>query len=148
MRWCLVMLALFLSFVSAQGETKVRIRIPVVLKLSLDGQGIDHPARVPVTVKVKDGVYEISPEQTRLRVIANTSWQLSIQVIQRTSGHDVVNLSYQLDNDPWQPIHSYAQPLRQGRGMQNSEMTVHYGLRNIPLNGTYKMLVFYTLSHP
>jgi hypothetical protein len=130
-------------------DTTISIHIPVLLKLSLDNQEIGNQSEVPLIIKVKDGVYEISPEQTRVKVISNTVWQLNIQTQQKTSRNQAIELRYRIDkSDDWRQTRSYAQSVRQGRGLVDSEMTIHYGLNTVPFDGLYEVVVFYTLSNP
>ena len=149
MRLFLAIISLCLYFASAQSKTNVDIRLPVVLKLSLDGQVLKHEGQVPLNILVKDGVYEISPEQTHLKVLSNTTWQLTIQILQVTPETPRFNLKYRLDeHKQWKQIHAYAQEIRQGRGRINAEMTIHYGFSQLPPDGRYQAVVSYTLSNP
>jgi hypothetical protein len=150
MRLYLIFIIIIFGLASAQNVNhNVEIRLPVILKLSLEGQLADYRAEVPLTIHVKDGMYEITPAQTQLKVLSNTSWQLSIETNQSVSRHEGWNLSYRLhDSKNWQSIRKYAKPIRQGKGSVNSEMIVHYGLDTIPLDGIYQVVVSYTLTNP
>ncbi len=140
---CLAMM--FLGLALAQ-DTKVSVRIPVLLKLSLDGQVMNNQVDVPLNIYADDGLYQISPAQTQLKVLSNTTWQLSIQTLQHNPRSKI---SYRLDVDkPWKQIREYSQAVMQGRGLQHSEMTIHYGFNQKPSDGTYQLRVSYTLSNP
>jgi hypothetical protein len=136
-------------FASAQNAGHdLEIRLPILLKLSLDGQLADQHAEVPLTISVECGIYEIIPAQTQLKVLSNTSWQLSIETHQKASNPGV-NLNYRLDeHKDWQPVRTYTDLVRQGRGSVHSAMVIRYGLSNIPPDGIYQMVVAYTLTNP
>jgi hypothetical protein len=144
-RTSVYLIILFVSFTFAQ-QTQVSVRIPIFLKLSIDGQLADSQANVPLTVNVTENVPTLFPATSHLKVLSNTNWQLSIQAMSTTSR---LKLNYRLDDvKQWKHLREYSQTLREGSGRVNAEMVIHYGLAAMLPNGSYQAVVSYTLTNP
>ena len=126
---------------------QVRVSVPVVLRLRLDGGAVPNQAGLPLDVHVDGATSVIDPASTRLEVFANVGWQLSVSFVAHEGGEGLV-LGWRgagrdgvLRGSPsvvargtptggWQPI------------------DVAYRVVNEPADGTYRGTIAYTLARP
>ena len=126
---------------------QVAISIPTLLRLRVDHLVTSDHASVPVNVHVEGSLHDIEPAATRVEVLANTAWELSVR---DASGADANGLALR-----WHALGASGAvrvspsivasggPTRGWRAID-----VGYAVANEPADGTHRAVVAYTLVRP
>jgi len=149
----LVGLAAFLVGAPCAAQTRashdLRVSVPTVLRLRIDDGAAASAARVPLSVDVASGVARIAPDHTRIRILANTRWQLSASFAP-AAGSESLQLTYAVDGDQvvWRAS-EFAPVILTGVATCGwREASVRYGLARLPADGAYGGVITFTLTRP
>jgi hypothetical protein len=134
------------SEVPSQSEHDVRVSIPEILSLELEGASGTNETRVRLDITVnQDNSATITPASSSLRIVANTAWQLSASYL---ASDPRLQLTWHLDNGASQRLSASPQPLLLGDSLSAKNLTFIYGLAQPLPEGNYYALVTYTLTRP
>jgi|GEM_PF-882856 len=143
---------MILGAAAAQGRQSshtVTVAIPNVLRFRLDDRSAAGRAEVPLTIEVAGGGYRITPAGTSIEVLANGGWQLSASYQPDGSRDGRAKLLWRTTGE-WRRFTNYDRVILSGgatRGWQQT--TISYGLdAPLPVDGTYRGVVTYTLTRP
>jgi hypothetical protein len=126
---------------------RVSVTIPQVLRLRLDGGARSAVGEVPIRVRVDDGRLHLDPPSTRLAILANGAWQLTVAFTPDAASGTLPLLA---TVDGAAPTRLGApQALLAGAPTRGwVDATVRYGLAYLPADGTYGGVVTFTLARP
>lgn len=133
----------------AQGSAShhVSVSIPTVLRLRIDHQVASDHASVPVSVHVEGARRTIDPAATRVEVLANTAWQLSVSYTPGAGGSGLVLSWHALGGSGvLRASPSLLGADRATGGWRPIDVT--YGVVNHPADGHYQGVIAYTLARP
>jgi hypothetical protein len=128
---------------------EVRIAVPTVLRLSIDDPAPGSVGEVPLSIDVASGVASITPDHSRIRILANTRWQLSAAFAPAV-GSEPLQLTYAVDGERvvWRAS-EFAPVVLSGVATCGwRETSVQYGLARLPADGAYAGMITFTLTRP
>jgi hypothetical protein len=149
----LVSLATFVLGAPCAAQTgsshEVRIAVPTILRLRIDGGPTASLSEVPLAISVAGGVASLEPDRTRVQVLANTRWQLSA-AFSPEGGSATLELGFVVDDRPvaWQGPNLVRVVLRGDATCGWREETIRYLLAAVPADGSYGGIITYTLTRP
>ena len=128
---------------------EVRISVPTILRLRIDDGAPGSVAEVRLSIDVAAGIARFDPGQTRIQILANTRWQLTV-AFARTEGSEPIELTYAVvDGVVLRHASAFAPVLLRGDATCGwREASVQYGLARTPTDGTYGGVITYTLARP
>jgi hypothetical protein len=128
---------------------EVRVSVPTVLRLRVDDGETGSVATVPVSIRVASGVARFQPDRSRIRVLANTRWQLSTSFAP-AKGSESLELTYALAGGVvlWQASDFAPVVLNGDATCGWREESVQYGLARVPSDGAYGGVITFTLARP
>jgi hypothetical protein len=141
-----IFLLLGLAYAQSDSSHTVSVALPTLLQLRYGGQ-VGEQVTIPVTARVHDGVYELTPKSSTLFVRSNTDWQLSASFEPHTNTS--LRFVAKLHNN-WQRLKPYLTAFSAGQKTNTwQRLEIDYGLEApLPPDGTYQGTLTYTLIHP
>jgi hypothetical protein len=128
---------------------EVRVSVPTILRLRVDDGALGTVAEVPLSIDVTGGIARIEPGRTRIRILANTRWQLSA-AFAPVAGSESLQLTYAVDgNMAVRRSSEFAPVIMRGAATCGwREASVQYGLAGLPADGAYAGVITFTLARP
>jgi len=131
----------------ASASHQIGVSIPSLLRLRIDQYVASDHASVPVHVRVEGSRREIEPASTRVEVLANTAWQLSIRAASDSDANGLVLHWHALGASGVVRVSpSIVASGGATRGWR--AVDVGYAVANEPANGAYGVVIAYTLVRP
>ena len=131
----------------ASASHQIGISIPSLLRLRIDQHVTSDHASVPVHVCVEGSLREIEPASTRVEVLANTDWQLSVRFAPDRDGAGI-ELRWQTGGSSGALLD---RPSRIASGRATGgwrAIEVGYAVGSAPFDGEYRGVIAYTLARP
>ena len=131
----------------ASASHQIGISIPSLLRLRIDQQVASDHASVPVRVRVEGSRREIEPASTRVEVLANTDWQLSVRFAPDRDSAGI-EVRWQTSGSSGALLDS---PSLIARGRATGgwrAIEVRYAVSSAPFDGEYRGVIAYTLARP
>jgi len=128
---------------------EVRIAVPTFLRLRIDDGAPGSVAELPLTIDVAAGIARFDPVQTRIQILANTRWQLTV-AFAPAADSEAIELTFAITGE-WvlRNASAFAAVLLSGAATCGwREASVQYGLARTPTDGTYGGVITYTLARP
>ncbi len=128
---------------------EVMISVPTILRLRFDDGAFGSVAEVPLSIEVAAGIARFDPGQTRIQILANTRWQLTV-AFAPAEGSESLWLTYAVDGAMvLRPASDFAPVLLRGEATCGwREASVQYGLARTPTDARYGGVITYTLARP
>ena len=126
---------------------QLAISIPSLLRLRIDQHVTSDHASVPVHLRVEGSRREIEPASTRVEVLANTAWQLSVRDASASDANGLVLHWHALGASGVVRVSpSIVASGGATRGWR--PIDVGYAVANEPADGAYRAVIAYTLVRP
>lgn len=137
------------SVASAQtsASRQIGISIPSLLRLRIDQQVASDHVSVPVLVRVEGSSRQIEPASTRVEVLANTDWQLSVRFAPDRNSPGI-ELRWQTGGTSGALL-DRPSLIASGRATGGwRAIEVGYAVGSAPFDGEYRGAIAYTLARP
>ncbi len=131
----------------ASASHQIGISIPSLLRLRIDQHVTSDHASVPVHVRVEGSLREIEPASTRVEVLANTAWQLSVRDASDSDANGLVLQWHALGASGVVRVSPSIVASGGATGGWRA-IDVGYAVANEPADGAYRATIAYTLVRP